>query len=51
MPRSSRRAKAEASGVRVTIGRFSFITSQGITSRETAPGTIAALNQLSQVIW
>ena len=51
MALSSRRAKAEASGVRVTTGRLSFMTSQGITKSETAPGTRAALNQLSQVTW
>jgi hypothetical protein len=47
---SSRAAKAEASGVRRTVGRIIFINNQGATSNEPKPGTMAALNQLAQVI-
>ena len=43
-------ANAEASGVRTTSGRLSFITIHGTTAIEMSPGTIAAAAQLAQVI-
>ena len=47
--RSSSLANAAASGVSLSSGGFSFITTQGMTSNDSAPGTIAAEIQLSHV--
>src|SRR5262249_17360064 len=46
---SSRDANAEASGRRRTFGFNARMATEGTTSKEIAPGTAAALNQLAQV--
>ena len=46
---SSRRAKAVASGVRVTSGGTILCTTHGTARHEASPGTIAATSQPDQV--